>query len=130
LIDADVLADRLAEGQRGPLFLSMSRINVEAYNEHLIHFFYMRVGRELARVELPHWVAVDPQQVDLAHSLIYDQCVRGQGYPVALARAHEQAIVRSADRRTFQRMLEGSLLRAELPATSSRKQESKEQPAL
>jgi hypothetical protein len=130
LADADMLAERLAEGQRGPLFASLSRINIESYGEHLIHFFYMRVGRELARVEVPRWVAHDAEQVDLVHSLIYDQCVRGHGYPVALARAHEQAVVRSADRRTFQRIVEGSLLRADLPATSSRKRESKERPAL
>ncbi len=126
LVDADVLANRLAEGQRGPLFVSMSRINVEAYGHHLIHFFYMRVGRELARIELPRWVAQDAAQVDLIHTLVYDQCAKGDGYPVALARAHEQAIVRSADRRAFQRMVEGSLLRAELPTTASLKRESKE----
>jgi len=125
LVDADILAERLAEGQRGPLFVSMSRINVEAYGPHLVHFFYMRVGRELARVELPRWVAQDPAQVDLAHTLVYDQCVKGAGYPVALARAHEQAIVRSADRRAFQRMVDGSLQRADLPNTTSRKRESK-----
>lgn len=126
LVDADILAERLSEGQRGPLFVSMSRINVEAYGPHLIHFFYMRVGRELARVEMPRWVAQDTALVDLAHTLVYDQCIKGQGYPVALARAHEQAIVRTADRRAFQRMVEGSLQRADLPATSSLKRESKE----
>ncbi|NTV62302.1 MAG: DNA double-strand break repair nuclease NurA, partial [Oscillochloris sp.] len=40
LVDADVLAGRLGEGQRGPLFISMSRINVESYEDHLIHFFH------------------------------------------------------------------------------------------
>ncbi|HEU5102382.1 MAG TPA: DNA double-strand break repair nuclease NurA, partial [Roseiflexaceae bacterium] len=109
LTDADILADMLAEGQRGPLFVSMSRINVEAYGPHLIHFFYMRAGREVARVEIPRWVAEDPGMVDLAHTLIYDQCMKGQGYPVALARAHEQAIVRAADRRAFLGIVEGSL---------------------
>lgn len=130
LVDADVLAGRLAEGQRGPLCASMSRINIDSYGEHLIHFFYMRVGRELARVEIPRWVAQDAQQVDLVHSLIYDQCMKGQGYPVALARAHEQAIVRTADRRTFERIVAGSLLRADLPTTASGKRESKEQIAV
>jgi hypothetical protein len=126
LTDADILADTLAEGQRGPLFISMSRVNVESYGPHLVHFFYMRVGREVARVELPRWVAEDLDTVDLIHTLIYDQCIKGQGYPVALARAHEQAIVRAADRRAFLNMVEGSLLRADLPATDSRKRESKE----
>lgn len=126
LVDSDVIGAGLAEGQRGPLFLSMSRINLERYGEHVIHFFHMRVGRELCRVEIPRWVAVDPAQVDLVHSLVYDQCARGDGYPVALARAHEQAIVRGPDRRAFQRLLEGSLYRAEAPGASSAKRDSKE----
>jgi hypothetical protein len=126
LTDADLLADVLAEGQRGPLFVSMSRVNIESYGPHLIHFFYMRAGREIARVEMPRWVAEDPAQVDLVHALLYDQCMKGQGYPVALARAHEQAVVKAADRRAFLGIVEGSLLRAELPATNSRKRDSKE----
>jgi hypothetical protein len=130
LTDAEILADMLAEGQRGPLFVSMSRVNVESYGLHLIHFFYMRVGREIARVEIPRWVAENTAMVNLVHSLIYDQCMKGQGYPVALARAHEQAIVRAADRRAFLGIVEGSLMRAELPASDSRKRESKERQAL
>jgi hypothetical protein len=125
LVDTDVLAGQLSEGQRGPLFISMSRINVESYREHTVYFFHMRVGRELARVEVPQWVAQDPAQVDLIHALVYDQAARGGGYPVALERAHEQAVVRSADRRTFQRMLEASLYRAEAGASASAKKDSK-----
>lgn len=130
LTDAEILADLLADGQRGPLFASMSRINVECYGPHVIHFFYLRVGREIARVEIPRWVAEDAAQVDLVHTLLYDQCMKGQGYPVALARAHEQAIVRAADRRAFLGMIEGSLVRADLPVSVSRKRESKERQAL
>ncbi len=132
LVDADILFSHLSEGQRSALFASMSDINVREYRPrgHQIFFFYMRCGRELARVEMPQWVAEDRAQVDLIHSLMYDQCARGQGYPVALARSHEQAVIRTADRRTFQRMVESSLLRADLPATSSRKRESKERAAL
>jgi hypothetical protein len=125
LTDADVLADTLAEGQRGPLFVSLSRVNVESYGPHLVCFFYIRVGREVGRVEIPQWVAADAAQVDLVHALVYDQCARGQGYPVALARAHEQAVVKAADRRAFLSMVEGSLLRADVPGTSSRKRENK-----
>jgi hypothetical protein len=126
LRDADVFGSLLTEGQRGPLFVSLSRINVESYGEHLVHFFYMRVGRELARVEVPCWVADEPHLVDQVHGLVYDQCLRGQGYPVALARAHEQAVVRGGDRRAFRRMVEGSFVRAELAKTLSMKQENKE----
>jgi NurA domain len=130
LSDADILADTLDEGQRGPLYISLSRVNIESYGPHLIHFFYMRIGREIARVEVPRWVAEDRQQLQLVQSVIYDQCMRGQGYPVALARAHEQAIVKAADRRAFQSIVEQSLLRAELPTDTSRKRESKERQAL
>lgn len=125
LMDADILFNHLAEGQRGPLFLSMSRINA-AYGVHEVHYFHMRIGREIARVEIPRWVAEHRAAVDEVHSLIYDQCIKGQGYPVALARAHEQAVVRTSDRRTLQRMLENSLLRASLNTTTSRKRESKD----
>jgi hypothetical protein len=52
--------------------------------------------------------------------------VKGQGYPVALARAHEQAVVRGADRHVFQRMIRESFVRANLPSTPSQKQESKD----
>jgi hypothetical protein len=130
MTDADILGDTLAEGQRGPLFVSLSRVNVEAYGPHLIHFFYMRVGREIARVEVPRWVAEERTLLDRVHAVIYDQCARGQGYPVALARAHEQAIVRAADRRAFLSLVEGSLMRAELPTATSLKRESKERQAL
>jgi hypothetical protein len=126
LVDADLIGARLGEGERGPLFISLSRINVERYGEHLIHFFHMRVGRELCRVEVPRWVAIDSKLVDRVHSLVYDQCARGDGYPVAIARAHEQAIVRAADRKAFLRILEGSLYRAEAAADSSAKKASKE----
>jgi len=126
LVDSDVLAAGLAEGQRGPLFISLSRINVERYGEHLIHFFHMRVGRELCRIEIPRWVAIEPAQVDRVHALVYDQCARGDGYPVAIARAHEQAIVRGADRKAFLGMVEGSLYRAEAANDVSAKKASKE----
>jgi len=71
-------------------------------------------------------VANDRAMVDRVHALVYDQCVRGDGYPVALARAHEQAVIRGADRRAFQRMLEGSLYRAGIPNANSAKADSKE----
>ncbi len=130
LLDADLLGQLLGEGQRGPIFQSMSRVNIEEYGTHRIHFFYMRVGRELARIELPQWVATDAALVDRCHSLVYDQVARGGGYPVALARAHEQAVVRATDRRTCQHLIETYLLRNGMDGSRSRKQEKKDQVAL
>lgn len=130
LLDADLMGQMLREGQRGPIFQSMSRVNIEEYGTHRIHFFYMQVGRELARIELPQWVAEDAALVDRCHTLVYDQVARGGGYPVALARAHEQAVVRATDRRTCQHLIETYLLRNGMDVSRSRKQEKKEQVAL
>jgi NurA-like 5'-3' nuclease len=126
LADADIYSERLAEGQRGPIYLSMARANRALYREHAIHFFYLRVGNEIARVEIPQWVATDSQLCDRVHALIYDQAMRGQGYPIALARAHEQAVVKASDRRVFLDMVAQMLQKSELPALNSRKRDSKE----
>jgi hypothetical protein len=124
-VDVDIFADRLSEGQRGPLFLSMSRINLEAYGVHRIHFFLLRVGNELARVEVPAWVADDAELLDRVHAIVYDQASRGGGYPVALSRAHEQAVVHAADRAAFSRMLLHALQRADVTLHESAKRHSK-----
>ena len=126
LIDADLFLPRLADGQRSPIFRSLSRISVIGYDHHQIHFFFVRVGRELVRIEVPAWVAARPKAVDQVHALVYDQAARGQGYPVALQRAHEQAVIRSAERRVFEQMVAGALRRAGAPAGVSAKRESKQ----
>jgi hypothetical protein len=49
---------------------------------------------------------------------------------VALARAHEQAVIKASDRRMFLDMVEQSLLKNEMPALNSRKRDSKDFQAL
>lgn len=126
LIDTDIFAGWLTDGQRSPIFISMSQVNTGDYREHRVHFFYLRVMRDIVRIEIPQWVARNKQQVNLIHSLVYDQCIRGQGYPVALARAHEQAVIRGIDRRAFLQIIEQSMVRAQVAHALSSKQESKE----
>ena len=43
----------------------------------------------------------DPKMIDFVCQVLIDQAVKGQGYPVALAEAHEQAVVKGADREFF-----------------------------
>jgi hypothetical protein len=83
------------------------------------------VGREIARVELPTWAAARPELVARVQAVIVDQCRRGQGYPVALARAHEQAVVSGADRARFQELVTRALVSRGLPDHPSGKQASK-----
>ena len=96
------------------------------YGRHNIYFFYLKVDDdEMARVEIPQWVAEDESLLNLTHSLVLDQCKRGQGYPVSLSEAHEQAVVTTADRENFWQLVESSLVEERLPSPSSAKSRSK-----
>ncbi|MFW6125653.1 MAG: DNA double-strand break repair nuclease NurA [Chloroflexota bacterium] len=115
----------LGPGERSPVFVSGSRFAGSHYGEHQVHFFYVKVDEEIARVELPQWVAERSELVDLAHCLIVDQCRRGQGYPVALMEAHEKAVVTAADRERFWQLVELSLVEERLAVATSGKRRSK-----
>jgi GNAT superfamily N-acetyltransferase len=119
--DAALFRRLLAPGERSPLFWSSAPV-LDAYGRHAIAFCYLHVGEEVARLELPAYVARSPALVDLAHWVVLDQARRGYGYPVALAEAHEQAIVRWADREAFFRLVARGLVRAGHGVVLSRKQ--------
>jgi len=72
------------------------------------------VGTEVARVEFPGWVLDDRALLDDALSLVLAQVQKGYGYPVALAEAHNQAVVRGGDRTRFFALLEQQMIRAGL----------------
>ncbi len=95
-----------------------------------MHFYYLNVGEEIARVEVPRWVAQDETLLALGHSLILDQCRRGQGYPVAISEAHEQAVLNGNDRQIFKDLLARSLEDLGLPNYTSEKERSKRTPWL
>lgn len=66
-----------------------------------LYMTYLHVGSEIVRVELPYYLAADPEKSSLILSIIIDQVKKGYGYPVVLAEAHEHAVVREADRQLF-----------------------------
>jgi hypothetical protein len=88
---------------------------------HRIVFFYLHVGTEIVRVEVPQWVAASPTLLDLVHAVAYDQAQKGMGYPIALAEAHQHAVVRGAERDLFYEMVTTVLLRRGMRATISPK---------
>ena len=104
LTDRTLFARLLQAGERTQVFGSKSEI-LNRYGNHRVNFFYLNVGSEIARVELPQWVSDDPALLDLAHAVAYDQAQKGMGYPVALAEAHQQAVVRGAERDLFYEMV-------------------------
>ncbi|HZT43458.1 MAG TPA: DNA double-strand break repair nuclease NurA [Chthonomonadaceae bacterium] len=125
ITDAELFEPLLAPGERSAVFGSRSKI-LNLYDEvHRIRFFYLNIGREVARVEIPDWVAADPELLAWTQSLCYDQAQKGDGYPVALAEAHELAIVRGVERDAFFRLVEREFVRTGLPVTATRKSISK-----
>ena len=122
--DRELFTALLAPGERSALFISPSKIQ-KRYGKNLVHFFYLRLDEEIARIEIPQWVAQDEKRLNLVHTLVLDQCRRGQGYPVALGEAHEKAVITGADRDNFWQMVESSLIAEHLPTLGSAKSRSK-----
>ena len=104
LTDRRLFANLLKAGERSQVFGSTSRI-LSKYGVHRIGFFYLHVGSEIVRIELPQWISANAALLDLVHAVAYDQAQKGMGYPVALAEAHQQAVVRGAERDLFYDMV-------------------------
>jgi hypothetical protein len=113
LRDANFWASQLTPGQRSPFYRSTAAI-LERYGDQPIYFCYLHVGTEVARVEMPRWVVADVDQGERALAMVLAQVQKGYGYPVALAEAHNQAVVRGGDRHRFFALLERELIRAGL----------------
>lgn len=105
LTDADLFAQILKPGQYSAIFSSKAQITQNYRAESIPHFVYFNTGQEIARIEFPYWVA-QAHKIEFILSIIFDQIQKGQGYPVALSEAHEQAVVKSADRQFFYEMLQ------------------------
>ena len=97
VLDREIFAGILKKGERSPIFLPKKNDN--QINE--IAFFYLNVGSEIARIEIPVWNIKEAESIDLIQSVLMEQTERGHGYPVVLMEAHEQAVINSADRRAF-----------------------------
>lgn len=102
--DRELFAECLAVGQRSALFRSRSAV-LKQYGPHQMLAFYVRLEGEVGRVELPAWVADQPDWVDLIHAVVLDQCDKGAGYPIILQEAHERAVVRAAEKEMFYGLL-------------------------
>lgn len=111
LRDTALWTTQLQPGQRGPLWRSNARI-LDLYQDHVIYFCYVHVGTEIARIEVPAWVAENQTLFDQSLGLTLAQVQKGFGYPVALAEAHNQAVVRGGDRSRFFALLEQQMIKA------------------
>ncbi|MEK7807192.1 MAG: DNA double-strand break repair nuclease NurA [Chloroflexota bacterium] len=128
-LDRDLFGRTLAPGWRSPIYRTNSSVPREHYGEQQqVYFYYLHGGEEIGRVEVPRWVAQNGALLSLSHALVLDQCQRGQGYPVAISEAHEQAVIHVSDRRLFRQMVAEALERRGLPVYTSEKERSKRTP--
>ena len=96
----------ISQNFRTTVFYSTSKI-VESYPPHLRPaFVYCDVGSEIVRLEIPTWIAQDKILLDHLCAVAFDQAKKGSGYPVCLAEAHEQAVVKGGDREFFYHLLQ------------------------
>lgn len=110
--DTYLFSQLLAPGQRSCVFLDVSPANerfaaIDPHNQ--VCFFYLNPSHSsqaIARVDLPLWVAEQPEAVAQVHALIYDQCQILGDYPYALARADEMAVVGKQDQANLDMMIE------------------------
>ena len=99
LEDLTLFSELLKPGQRSAVFALWSSSSQKYTGSLALHFFYLNAGSEkfpwIARVEIPAWVTVDPQQVSLLQRALLEQCrlMSTRPYPYLLHRAHEEAVV-------------------------------------
>lgn len=105
LVDTAIARFFLSSYSRSIVFKSNAKIGA-SYPPHLVpHFFYMDVGAEIVRIEIPAWIARDDAKLNTVAQIILNQSIKGRGYPVALAEAHEQAVVKGPDREFFYHLI-------------------------
>lgn len=106
LVDTTIASFFLGRQMQTGMFKNTAPISLK-YPSHLRPWFcYVDVGHEIARIELPQWIAQDAQLLAKTVACIVDQARKGNGFPVCLAEAHEQAVVKGPDRDFFYQCVE------------------------
>jgi hypothetical protein len=130
LVDTDVAQLFLETGERTRLFQTRTSL-IDLYPEVLKPYFcYLNVGPEIVRLEFPAWVAQNEKHVDHLCAIIFDQAAKGRGYPVCLFEAHEQAVIKGAERSFFYQMLKNCMQTNRINYTVSQKQIRKQKPCI
>ncbi len=125
----------LKEGERSALFQPVYRGGTSwrlppgvEYDPQLV-FFYLNTGPEVARVEMPYWIA-ETGLLPTVHAIVLDQCqprrAETVGYPLALSLAHREAVLTTRDRQFVQWLVEEALARRGVYLPPSAKAEMKE----
>jgi hypothetical protein len=121
LNDANLLGRGLARWDRSGLFRVRSNVHDPYYGIHRVYFFLFNTGDEIARIEIPEWVARDQALLGALHGMLVDQCLKGFGYPAVLARADDRAVISLGDRGVLDTLVQQELARRGVVARPSAK---------
>jgi hypothetical protein len=111
VVDDDLLRGWLKPNNRTAVFRLGTRGQGAWSGKIQIHFFYLNVGKgdedEIVRVEVPKWLAEDPELLGQLHSLFLDQCqiIPTVHYPYILTRVDEEARVSPAEREIIEQKI-------------------------
>jgi hypothetical protein len=114
--DAELFAQFLPPGQRSAVF-GIHSAGAERFSGDLaLRFFYLNVGSAarpaVARVEVPAWVGDSEAEAGALHAALLEQCrASGGGYPYAVHRAHEIAVVTFEEKERIEEMIAAELRR-------------------
>lgn len=114
--DAGLFEQFLPAGHRSAVF-GIQSVTAERFSGPLaLRFFYLNAGGEgnpsVARVEVPAWVGDDAAALDALHAALIEQCrAGGGGYPYAIHRAHEIALITFAEKEQIEGLIAAELRR-------------------
>jgi hypothetical protein len=135
LPDAALFSVVLESGERSAIMVQNSPQNreykVRKGPEYEIGFLYVNVSMTshpiIVRLEIPMWVAYNPQAVDALHALVVGQCaIQGRKhYPYALTRADEMAYVSSLEKQQMEELIRIEMLKNRIEPEQSNKLQTK-----
>jgi hypothetical protein len=94
--DRDLYEIILQKGERSAIFRSNAPI-LNLYRSP-VYFFFLNIGREVVRIEIPEFIANNKNLLETTCALILSQSEKGEGYPVVLREAHEQAVIKNPEK--------------------------------
>jgi hypothetical protein len=93
--DKELFKRTLKQGQRSAMFVHGSPLNDITAND-AVYLFYLKISEEeVVRVEIPAWIANNPDSVDMVHASILKDSY-GLDYPFHLFQAHDQCKIPSS----------------------------------
>jgi hypothetical protein len=132
LSDTDLFDVLLGHEERSAVFVDISLHNKtfklrDPGNE--VCLFYLKTGPgdgQLARVDIPMWVAGKKEALNSVHALLVDQCRIIGNYPYVITRADEIAVVGRRDQEELENRIELQMNSLGIYPSITSKQQSKE----